>query len=76
MLQDDVIEEIKAIPPEKLVDVYKLIHQFHLNTIQQQAKKNKTVDEVFGKLYKPERKTISIEQMNTAIKNRMKNKFK
>lgn len=76
MLQDDVIEEIKAIPPEKLVDVYKLIHQFHLNTIQQQAKKNKTVDEVFGKLYKPERKTISIEQMNTAIKNRMRNKFK
>ena len=76
MLQDDVIEEIKAIPPEKLVDVYKLIHQFHLNTIQQQAKKNKTVDEVFGKLYKPERKTISIEQMNAAIKNRMKNKFK
>jgi len=76
MLQEDVIAEIKAIPPEQLIDVYKLIHQFHLNTIQQQAKKNKTVDEVFGKLYKPERKTVSIEQMNAAIKNRMKNKFK
>jgi len=76
MLQEDVIAEIKAIPPEQLVDVYKLIHQFHLNAIQQQAKKNKTVDEVFGKLYKPEQKTVSIEQMNAAIKNRMRNKFK
>jgi hypothetical protein len=30
MLQDQVIAEIKAIPPESLLDVYKLIHEFRL----------------------------------------------
>lgn len=76
MLQEQVIQEIQDIPPEKLIDVYKLIHQFRMNLATQQPKHYKTVDEVFGKLYKKERKTVSIAEMNEAIKLRMKNKFK
>lgn len=75
MLQEQVIEEIKAIPYEKLIDVYNLIHQFRINLSILQPKKFKTVDEVFGKLYKKEQKTISIEEMNAAIKLKMKAKF-
>lgn len=33
---------------------------------------HKKVDEIFGKLHKPGRKTISIETMNEAVKSRMK----
>lgn len=76
MLQDQVIAEIKAIPPEKLLDVYKLIHEFRLKLPAYQPKKQKTVDEVFGRLYKSGQKTVSIEEMNLAIQNRMKSKFK
>jgi len=76
MLQEQVIEEIKKIPPEKLIDVYKLIHQFRLNLAMPQPKKYKTVDDVFGKLYKREQRTISIEEMDVAIQTRMRNKFK
>jgi len=76
MLQEQVIEEIKKIPPEKLIDVYKLIHQFRLNLVTPQPKKYKTVDDVFGKLYKKEQRTISVEEMDVAIQTRMRNKLK
>jgi hypothetical protein len=76
MLQEQVIAEIKAIPPEKLIDVYRLIHEFRLKLPTYQPKKQKTVDEVFGILYKKEQRAVSIEEMNLAIKNRMKHKFK
>ena len=36
---------------------------------------SKKVDDVFGKLYQPDRKTVSVEAMNNAIKNRMKDKL-
>ncbi len=75
MLQEQLFEEIKAIPYETLIDVYNLIHQFRINLSIPQTKKFKTVDEVFGKLYKKEQKTISIEKMNAAIKLKMKAKF-
>jgi hypothetical protein len=75
MLQEQLFEEIKAIPYEKLIDVYNLIHQFRINLSIPQPKKFKTVDEVFGKLYKKEQKTVSIEEMNAAIKFKMKAKF-
>lgn len=48
MLQEQVIEEIKKIPPEKLIDIYELIHQFRLNLATSQPKKYKTVDDVFS----------------------------
>jgi len=34
------------------------------------------VDDLFRKLHKPGRKAVSIETMDDAIRNRMKNKFK
>ncbi|MDA3918820.1 MAG: AbrB/MazE/SpoVT family DNA-binding domain-containing protein [Deltaproteobacteria bacterium] len=37
---------------------------------------SKKVDDLFCKLYKPGRKTVSVETMDDAIRNRMKNKFK
>ncbi len=37
---------------------------------------SKKVDEVFCKLHKSDRKTVSVEAMNDAIRNRMKDKFK
>lgn len=37
---------------------------------------SKKVDDVFGKLHKPERKTISLEAMDEAIRDRMKDKCK
>jgi hypothetical protein len=76
LLQEQVIQEINEIPPENLLDIYKLIHQFRLNLSLSQPKKYKTIDEVFGKLHKPERKIVSVEDMNAAIKIRMRNKFK
>ncbi len=36
---------------------------------------SKKVDDVFAKLYQPDRKTVSVESMNYAIKNRMKDKL-
>lgn len=36
---------------------------------------SKKVDDIFSKLYKPTRKSISVESMNDAIKNRMKDKL-
>lgn len=36
---------------------------------------SKKVDDVFGKLYQSNRKTVSVEAMNNAIKNRMKDKL-
>lgn len=75
-LQDQVIAEIKAIPPEKMLDVYKLIHEFRLRLTTPKAKNFKTVDEVFGMLYKTEQKAVSVEEMDLAIQKRMRDKFK
>lgn len=36
----------------------------------------KKVDDLFCKLHKPDRKAVSIEAMDDAISNRMKDKFK
>ena len=36
---------------------------------------SKKVDDIFSKLYKPTRKSVSVESMNDAIKNRMKDKL-
>lgn len=36
----------------------------------------KKVDEVFGKLHKPGQKTVSVEDMDSAIRERLKAKFK
>lgn len=36
---------------------------------------SKSVEEVFGILHKNNRKTVSVEEMNDAIKVRMKDKF-
>lgn len=36
----------------------------------------KTVDDVFGKLHKPARKSVSIEEIDDAIRNRMREQFK
>lgn len=36
----------------------------------------KTVDDVFGKLHKPDRKSVSIEEIDDAIRNRMRKQFK
>ena len=36
----------------------------------------KHVDDVFGKLYKPGRKPVSIKEMDAAIKERVRAKFK
>ncbi len=36
----------------------------------------KKVDDVFGRLHKPERKTVSIEEMDTVIKQKMRAVFK
>ena len=76
MLYEQIIEEIKEIPSEKLVDVYKLIHDFRLKQSVCQPKTYKTADEVFGKLYKTGQKSVSIEVMNLAIQNRMRDKFR
>lgn len=37
---------------------------------------SKKVDDIFGKLHKPGRKAESLEAMNDAIRERMKDKFK
>ena len=37
---------------------------------------SKRVDEIFGKLHKPGSKAVSIEAMEDAIRDRMRNKFK
>jgi antitoxin PrlF len=37
---------------------------------------SKTVDDIFGKLHKPNKKPVSIEEMNEAIQKRMKDKFR
>ncbi len=37
---------------------------------------SKKVDEIFRKLHKPGRKAVSLEAMDAAIRNRMKDKFK
>jgi hypothetical protein len=76
MLQEHVIEEIKAIPTEKLIDVYKFIRQFRSSLTTQKTDNDKTVDEVFGKLYKNGRKVVSVEEMDAAIKIRMQNQLK
>ncbi len=36
----------------------------------------KTVDNIYGKLYRQNRKSISIEQMDLSIKNKMKSSLK
>ena len=35
MLQEQLIEEIKQIPSEKLADIYNLIHYFRLGLAQE-----------------------------------------
>lgn len=37
--------------------------------------KSKKVDDIFGKLHKPGRKAVSVDQMNKKIRQRMKEKF-
>ncbi|NOQ46261.1 MAG: AbrB/MazE/SpoVT family DNA-binding domain-containing protein [Desulfobulbaceae bacterium] len=37
---------------------------------------SKKVDDIFCKLHKPDRKAVTIEAMDDAIRNRMKAKFK
>ena len=37
---------------------------------------SKKVDEIFCKLHKPGRKAVTLEAMDDAIRNRMKDKFK
>ncbi len=37
---------------------------------------SKKVDDIFGKLHKPGRKAVSLETMDEAIRDRMKEKFK
>ncbi|MCP3872209.1 MAG: AbrB/MazE/SpoVT family DNA-binding domain-containing protein [Desulfobacteraceae bacterium] len=37
---------------------------------------SKKVDDIFCKLHKPGRKAVSLEAMDDAIRNRMRNKFK
>lgn len=37
MLQEQLIEEIKQIPNEKLSEVYDLIHYFRLGLVQEQS---------------------------------------
>ncbi|MFO8084938.1 MAG: AbrB/MazE/SpoVT family DNA-binding domain-containing protein [Desulfobacterales bacterium] len=37
---------------------------------------SKKVDDIFGKLHKPGRKAASVEEMNQAIRQRVKDKFK
>ena len=37
---------------------------------------SKAVDELFCKLHKPEQEAISVEEINNAITNRMKSKYK
>lgn len=76
MLQEQVIAEINAIPSEKLLDIYKLIHEFRLKLPTYKSKNYKTVDDVFGRLYKTGQKNVSIEEMDLAIKKRMRDKFK
>ncbi|MCX7099616.1 MAG: hypothetical protein NTV43_17115 [Methylococcales bacterium] len=74
-LQDQVIAEIKAIPPEKMGDVYKLIHEFRLRLSTPKSKNYKTVDEVFGRLYKTEQKAVSVEEMDLALTGRKRRLF-
>ena len=38
--------------------------------------KEKRVDDVFGRLYKPERKPVPIEEMDAAIRQKMQASFK
>jgi antitoxin PrlF len=37
---------------------------------------SKKVDDIFGKLHKPGRKAVSLETMDDAIRDRMKERFK
>ena len=37
---------------------------------------SKKVDDIFGKLHKSGRKAVSVEEMNQAIRQRVKDKFK
>ena len=37
---------------------------------------SKRLDDIFGKLHKPGRKAVSVEEMNQAIRQRVKDKFK
>lgn len=37
---------------------------------------SKTVDEIFGKLHKPRRKPISLEAMDDAVREKMKDRWK
>jgi hypothetical protein len=60
LLQDQVIAEIKAIPSENLLDIYKLIHEFRLKLPTYKSKNYKTVDDVFGRLYKAGQKTMAL----------------
>ena len=37
---------------------------------------SKKVDDIFGKLHKPGRKAVPVKELNNAIRERMRNKFK
>lgn len=82
-------QEIEQLDDSYLDLVFRLLQQFPHQKNERnlldcsrpiglfdRTKKYKTVNEVFGKLYKLEQQTLSIEDMNTVIKERMRNKFK
>jgi len=43
MLEDQIIEEIKQIPSDKLVEIYDLIHYFRLGVTQEKQSQKITV---------------------------------
>ena len=43
ILQDQIIEEIKQIPNDKLIEIYDLIHYFRLGIIQEKQSQKITV---------------------------------
>lgn len=48
MLQDQLIEEIKQIPDEKLAEVYDLVHYFRLGLAQEQQAANQKKQRPIG----------------------------
>ena len=57
MLQEQLIEEIKQIPPEKLAEVYDLIHYFRLGLAQEKqipALKKRPIGLAKGRLEIPD----------------------
>lgn len=43
ILQDQIIEEIKQIPSDKLAEIYDLVHYFRLGVTQEKQRQKATV---------------------------------